>query len=175
MEPPVDIRLQSMTRAVADVIVPALDKKDGLAAAQAELLLAHLTLLRRQIDHLPAYYRLEHQEALKLGRALVDAAAGGPTVGLAACRLRDELEKAVADDNPHDDPAFLRESTETLQKAGESLVRSMAIDGESSSRDSVLAIAVSAGRAAAQRQLRWFDSGSDPATVLDEWRMEMHR
>lgn len=171
MEPPVDTRLQSMIRAVRDVIMPALEDRDGLAHNQAGLLVTHLETVRRQIDHLPRYYELEFRSAALLARELVDAVSGGPMTTASGLRLRAILDELGTE--PPAAPAALRDATESLNAAGEDLVRAAAVDAEPHALQALTVRAVAEGRASAGRQLAWCGADTDPAAVLDGWDKEL--
>ena len=51
MNPDIDLRLQSMLKALTDVIVPALPAQERMAREQAGLLIGHLQIISEQWRH----------------------------------------------------------------------------------------------------------------------------
>jgi hypothetical protein len=51
MNPDIDLRLQSVLKALCDVIVPALPAHERLAREQANLVVGHLTIIAEQWQH----------------------------------------------------------------------------------------------------------------------------
>lgn len=119
-----DIQIQSVLKALTDVILPALDPANPLAQEQARLCIGHLGLLAAT---LPLQYRYdcdELQRLLALTRRLEElpeAAVFAPraTAALAgpARRAADVAERARAE------PAELQEAVRALRAAASQLVQ----------------------------------------------------
>ena len=88
MNPDLDLRLQSMLKALSDVILPAIPVDQSLARDQAKLVMGHLTVIAAHWKH-ALNYELEN---LCLACELAGELAG---MGLANA-LGDELSAAVA-------------------------------------------------------------------------------
>jgi hypothetical protein len=87
MNPDIDLRLQSMLKALTDVILPAIPAEQSLARDQTKLVMGHLTVLAAHWKHALNY----ELESLRLARAL---AAELSDMAMAS-GLRDELNAAV--------------------------------------------------------------------------------
>jgi ATP phosphoribosyltransferase regulatory subunit HisZ len=169
MQPTMDLRLQSMSRSLESVILPAIDIENALAVTQAHVIIGHIELIRRLLDYLPEYDRLEYRDNLAVAADLTSAAQGGPEVQAAVAALRGEIDAAPVDD-AHTSPAELRNASEELARAGETLVDAMGVDGDASSQKRVINIAMESLGKTSRRELRWFDPNQDPAALLNEWR-----
>lgn len=51
MQPGIDLRLRTMMKAIAEVVLPAIDPSNRMAVEQASVVLGSMELLRQQIDH----------------------------------------------------------------------------------------------------------------------------
>jgi hypothetical protein len=119
MNPGFEVRLSSMRRALATVIMPAIDPGNPLAQEQAGLMLAHIGMLEAQWDKLEDYARLCVQDLIEVsGR--IDA-AGGPETLAAAAGLA-----ALAGTPPVRGEVAYRALSEAL----EGLVRAVDRDGD---------------------------------------------
>lgn len=118
MNPSVDVRITTMIRALADVIVPALDQSPGLASEQAQLVLGHLHVLREQLGYAAHFEQLEWQAATSLGEALVGATTG-PRSASPAWR---ELEVALSA-NAGAHAQDTRDRAEAIRAGVEELIR----------------------------------------------------
>ena len=88
MNPDLDLRLQSMLKALSDVILPAIPVDQSLARDQAKLVMGHLTVIAAHWKH-ALNYELEN---LRLACGLAGELAGMNLENA----LRDELSIAVA-------------------------------------------------------------------------------
>ncbi len=88
MNPDLDLRLQSMLKALSDVILPAIPAEQSLARDQTRLVMGHLTVLAAHWKHALNY----ELDSLSLACGLAEELAG---MGLERT-LRDELSAAVA-------------------------------------------------------------------------------
>ncbi|MBL6612713.1 MAG: hypothetical protein ISP45_01740 [Reyranella sp.] len=95
MTPNVDERLASIVRALTDVIMPALPADAGLAREQAYLAVAHLSILRSQLDQVPDFESGEHEDAMRLAAQLMPLANG--IAGASAARQELREASALAD------------------------------------------------------------------------------
>ena len=87
MNPSPQVRLDSMMKALADVILPAIPAVSELAVEQAQLLLGHLAILRSQIDFLSEFEDTELRAARTLADALCAIAEGSRCTEAAAADL----------------------------------------------------------------------------------------
>lgn len=94
MNPDLDLRLQSLLKALSDVILPAIPVDQSLARDQTKLVIGHLTVIAAHWKHALNY----ELESLRLACAL---AAELADMGLTS-ELRDELSAAVARANTLD-------------------------------------------------------------------------
>jgi ATP phosphoribosyltransferase regulatory subunit HisZ len=167
-----DLRLKSMSRSLESVILPAIDSENALAVTQAHIIIAHIGLIRRLLDHLPEYGRLEHRANLAVAVDLASVAEGGPAVETAVLALRSQIAAAPGD-GALASAAELRDSSEALARAAEAVVDAMGVDGDAGARKRVIDIAIKSLGETARRELRWFDATQDPEALLSEWRSNL--
>lgn len=123
MNPSTDVRIDSMVRALADFIIPELSA-GGTGADQAALVLAHLQVLRAQVDIAPDFERYELTHSALEAETVLELAEGGSHTTTAVTNLRAALDN-IDDSNA---PA-IRRSTESIRSGLEQLVRAVAEDG----------------------------------------------
>jgi hypothetical protein len=150
MNPSIDVRLSTMIRAMADVVIPALSETPGLASEQAQLVLGHLHVLRQQVDHAGRFEELEYRAALSLGEALVAGAGEGSSSSPAWQRLEAALAADVGAR-----PADTRNGGEAIRGAVEALLREGA-GGGSDDEARLRAIVLQHERTAADLNRTWF-------------------
>jgi hypothetical protein len=149
MNPSIDVRIDSMIRALSDFVIPELDA-GGTGAGQAALVLGHLHVLRGQVDLAGPFEKFELTTSLQLASELLAVAAGGERTESAMTGLR----AAVAGASDHD-PVGVRSSTETLRGNIEDLIRASAVDGDPAVSDQLQTIVLGheRGQADANRSL----------------------
>jgi hypothetical protein len=149
MNPSIDVRIDSMIRALSDFVIPELED-GGTGASQAALVLGHLHVLRSQIDLAGPFEKFELTTSLELASELLAVAAGGERTESALTGLR----AAVAGTSDHD-PVAVRSSTEALRSNIEDLIRASAVDGDPTLTDQLQTIVLGheRGQANANRSL----------------------
>ncbi|SNT12528.1 hypothetical protein [Rhodococcoides kyotonense] len=149
MNPSLDVRIQSMIRALTDTVLPQL--VPGTAAAdQAALVAGHLAVIRDQIDIAVEFDRYELRSYSLLAESLIGSVTGGPKT-TSAVSLLTSLTATQREDGPADVCAHV----DTLGSAIESLVHAVAVDGSNGAGASVTATVVDheRRRVAANRKL----------------------
>jgi hypothetical protein len=127
MNPSIDDRIATMITAMQEVVLPALATSGGLATEQAGLVLAHLRVLRAQVDHAVRFELLQLEALETFAAGLAERVAGGEATSDAARRLA-----AAPTGSPRPrDPVTVRADTEALASALSDLVEASSIDGES--------------------------------------------
>ena len=122
MNPSIHLRIDSVIRALTDVVLPAVHADDR-ATEQLQLSVAHLGVIRDQLDTATLFERFELTGYERLATTLLEAATHGRARGFGrlvedACR-----ELAAALDAQHSlDPAGVRERTNDLGRAIEKVV-----------------------------------------------------
>jgi hypothetical protein len=155
MMPSIELRLATMRRALAEVILPAIAADNALAREQAQLVMAHLELLAQQ---LPTAARLDERvlrgtEAL--AQALVASAAGGARTQAAAATLGAALASNV------DEPHAARRAR--LAAAIDTLVGAAEEDGDAAFRAQAFdAIVAHAGECGVYERAWFAPNGLDP-------------
>jgi hypothetical protein len=179
MNPSTDLRLATMIRAMSDVVIPSLGEGHGLAAEQAQLVLAHLHVLRDQVDYAAEFERRELRAASALGHALVSGREGGSGTAAARTRLQAVLAMEAGEH-----PAQMRERAEAIRAAVEELIRASQDDSDEV-KARVRSVVIVHERMAANDHRAWFaamgwESGEsrlpsipqllmdDPSTVGEE-------
>lgn len=163
MQPTMDLRLKSMSRSLESVILPAIDSENALAVTQAHIIIAHIGLIRRLLDHLPEYDQLECRANLMVAVDLASSAEGGPTVETAVSALRSQIAAAPAEVELAS-TAELRDSSEALARAAQAVVDAMGVDGDPDARKRVIDTAMQSLGETARRELRWFDATRTPSS-----------
>jgi hypothetical protein len=154
MNPSIDLRIQSMQRALTEVILPAIAVDNPLAQEQARLLLGHLHALALHHRHAARFADLELRASAALAKQLLLDVTGGAATHAAATRLRECL--------PEHDFRF--------SAAIEALVIATGIDGDSHYAERIGALVLQHEKAAAIRGRAWFKAmgfDSAPATLMD--------
>jgi hypothetical protein len=147
MIPSVNDRLASVVRALTDVVMPSLPPEAGLAQEQLQLAVGHLQILQAQLDGSPAFEAEEAQDARALGKALLDAGAGGAETQSALVALRASLE-------PNTD---VRTARIAIHSAIDGLVRKAAIDGTSEFRDALGKTIIAHQTPRTMKDRKWFE------------------
>lgn len=146
MTPDIDLRLSTMVRALEQVVIPALDPRNGLACEQAGLLVGQLRLLASQ------WHRTEKYAAVclaDLARSLADLAPqGGPTTQGAQARV-----VACAEDTGL---PSLEAQYKALSRHADALVRAADIDGEPAFRTALHRALLAFSQRQALRDRSWF-------------------
>lgn len=159
MNPSIDVRIDSLIRALSDFVIPELPP-GGTGADQAGLVVAHLQVLRGQIDLAGSYERYELEHATGEARALLAAAEGGEKTTRAARSLTESLSDV--DDHA---PAFVRASTEAVRAGIDILLRSAAEDGDPGVTTQFRSIVITYERALADTDRSLFaDNGWESGT-----------
>lgn len=153
MMPSIDDRLQSMQRALQEVILPALAPEESLAVEQAHLLLGHLAVIREQFDLALVYERAECASTEELGRQLLAQAAGGQRTLAAASALRQAADAPAPATAQH-----VRDRTIALSLAVEALMDASGIDGTDAFLASSAQAVITSNDRTSQRDRSWFRS-----------------
>ena len=150
MIPSLDDRLDSVMRALQDVILPPQEPHQSLAIEQAHLSLAHLALVRERLDEAPRFELDEAQALLTLAGRLIETAGGGESTLSAARALHSTVQGAALDS-----PAAVRRATHAVGSAIETLIQASLEDGTPAFRASSLEQVLSSDRASAMANRRW--------------------
>jgi hypothetical protein len=139
-----DLQIQSMIKAMTDVVLPAVDPNNKLAQEQARLVVGMLSLLA---GGLPLQYRFDRDELgrlVTLARDLEANSKGGSQTAAAVAALAAAREQAAQTwERARIEPAELLDAVRELRQLSGALVTAVCADGDSPSqahtRDSVLA------------------------------------
>ncbi|MBC2637617.1 MULTISPECIES: hypothetical protein [unclassified Rhodococcus (in: high G+C Gram-positive bacteria)] len=125
MNPSIQLRIDSVIRALEDTVDPAV-AGDERAAEQLQMAIAHLRVIREQLDIATSFDRYELRCFEGLGEELMAASSGGPSVVEATRTLRTILASSY----PPQDPAAIRDRTDRLGRAIERLIFASYDDGD---------------------------------------------
>ena len=125
MNPSIQLRIDSVIRALEDTVDPAV-AGDERAAEQLQMAIAHLRVIREQVDIATSFDRYELACFEGLGAELMAASSGGPSVVEATRTLRTILASSYS----AQDPAAIRDRTDRLGRAIERLVYASYGDGD---------------------------------------------
>jgi hypothetical protein len=125
MMPSIDLRLQSMAKALADVILPAIAPENALAREQAQLLTAQLGMIAKHWRRAADYDALGLREIAALAERLSAVATGGPETRAAAHRLAAVLRKRKGRR-----AGAVDEERAAIASAIDGLIRASGVDGD---------------------------------------------
>lgn len=145
MIPGFAIRIDSMTRALNSVIMPAIDPENRLAQEQAALLMAQLSMMSTQWDKVAGYARLSCSELNAMAQRLKPE--GGPVTIAAA----DELSAILRQDSPPGEDAY-----RNVSAAVEKLVHAVDEDGTEAFRKRLHREVLEHGKRQALHDRAWF-------------------
>jgi hypothetical protein len=148
MTPTTDERLASIIRSLTEVILPHLPSDASLAQEQVHLAIGHLQILRSQIDAIPAFEQDELDDAIAIGRALVEGVSGGAATGAASEALNDAVFAADGNDT--------RGQATAINLAIDALVKAVSSDGEEGARHSLSSIILKHEARRVPKDRKWF-------------------
>jgi hypothetical protein len=158
MMPSIELRLQTMAKAMTDVILPALAAENALAREQAQLLIAQLGMIAKHWRRAAEHEALELREVTALAERLSAVAAGGAETRAAADALAALLRRR--EERP---PAAVDEDRATVASAIDVLIRASGIDGDEAFRRSSSEAILDHSALQARRDRIWFAGcGMDP-------------
>ena len=161
MTPDIDVRLQSVIKAIEQVILPALDPHNPLAREQAALAIGHLHMIRGQLPYMADYMAICLADIVKLGGDLLVVADGGMNTRDAAAALKSTLNQ-IREEKGGPTTA-ISQRRDTIAVAVDDLINASAIDGSKSFRDLSENIVLDYGIHQTSRDRAWFKaSGLDP-------------
>lgn len=145
MSPEFDLRLDSMHRAMTNVVLPAIDPADSLAVEQASLVVAHLSMMMQQWDRIGDYARLCLQDLCAVVARLEPL--GGPITVAAAAELTATMKASTASPN---------QGFRNGMAALEELVRAAEADGDPAFRTNLRREVLLHANRQATRDRAWF-------------------
>ena len=161
MTPDIDVRLQSVIKAIEQVILPALDPNNPLAREQAALAIGHLHMIRGQWPYMADYMAVCLADIVKLGADLLKVADGGLATRDAASALKSTLDQAGKEKGGP--TTAIAQRRDAIAVAVDDLINASAVDGSQSFRDSSENIVLDYGIHQTSRDRAWFKaSGLDP-------------
>lgn len=161
-----ELQIQSMIKALADVVLPAVDPANKLAQEQARLVIGTLMLMGKQ---LPLQYRYDRDELVRLiefSGALAQAAGATPTDLLTA----QGVEAAKLLDRARAEPDELLQAVKALREAGGAVVSAVFAGTDAAARARVQAVVLALSAEQQVRERAWVKSQGwepDPAAIPD--------
>ncbi|MDB5976533.1 MAG: hypothetical protein JWR07_3293 [Nevskia sp.] len=150
------LQIQSMMKALTDVVLPAVDPANKLAQEQTRLVLGTLALMAQ---HLPLRFQFNCDELtrlLKLAGILRQVARGGPQttvcvdkMALAATSAVGTLERGQAG------PAVIEQAVRDMRAVTSQVVRSIYIDGDEAALKQVEGAVLTVSRDQLLRDRSW--------------------
>ncbi|MCK9285185.1 MAG: hypothetical protein M0P39_12995 [Rhodocyclaceae bacterium] len=163
MTPSIELRIQTMMKAMTEVILPAIESGNDLAREQGQLMIAHLGLLARHWDKALAYDTLCLGELIRLAKRLCDEASGGPRTTAAAAALRELLHSHAPDGAVPATQARINEVRVALAAGIDHLVRATEVDSSAAFHAGSAKAILDHAALQAWRDRVWFaDAGMDP-------------
>ena len=158
MIPSIELRLKTMAKAMAEVILPAIEPGNGLAREQAQLMIAQLDVIGKHWQKAATLDALELREIVGLGQRLAAAAEGGGQTMAAAGALAGLLRQRES--APF---ASVTEERSAIAAAIDRLVHASGIDGSDAFKKSSSDLILDYSAEQAWRDRVWFaDCGMDP-------------
>lgn len=151
MTPSISYRIDSLIQAMSDIVLPAIDTDKGLAREQAQLIVAHLQLMKRQLPQALAFDALELQAASKLAHRLLELEPA--IAGLA--EHRQAVEAALSAAPGLADP---QDAIRQVNHASEALVRALRAHAPRAAIDAMTAAVLEHTRDQSLRNRIWFAS-----------------
>lgn len=151
------IQLDSMIKAMTEVVVPAVDPNNQLACEQAQLVLGMLHLMAAR---LPWQFHFDIdalERAVNLSSFILENSGGGSTTQHALNDLKqtnDGASEVLA--NATVSPDKLAETLLELRAKTSSVVDALWTDGEIDCRDSIARAVLDAAREQTARERAWF-------------------
>ena len=163
MTPSIEIRIQTMIKAMAEIILPAIGPGNDLAREQGQLMIAQLGLIAKQWDKALAYDSICLREMIGLARKLCEAAAGGPQTTAAASALSELLQRHAPGNELPTTQAKINEIRAALAAGVDKLVRATEVDSSAAFHDASAKAILDYGALQSWRDRAWFaDAGMDP-------------
>jgi hypothetical protein len=157
MVPDFRLRIQSMLRAMQEVVIPAIPASEKLAQDQASIIIGNLKLMAEQHDKLYRYELVELREYAQLVSQLIEAAGGGASTDAACDAARQELQKSAgvrASFIPTQDE--LAALTRGMKQAADMILRAAYEDGEPQFRHAAAALVMKQSEKQITRERSWF-------------------
>jgi hypothetical protein len=151
MTPSISARIDSMIQAMGDIVLPAIEADKNLAREQAQLVVAHLHLMKKQLAHADDFDRIELAAAVELGQQLLELSAADPGVA----SDRQTLQATISDGKLLPDR---QDAIRAVNGATEAFVRALRQHGERSSIDAMTSTVLSFAQEQSRRNLIWFAS-----------------
>lgn len=163
------VQIQSMIKAMTDVVLPAVDANNKLAQEQARLVIGMLSLL---LSRLPLQYRFDRTE---LGRLVafsqdleVNSKGGVETSAATAALSQARKTAAHTWERAQVEPAELEAAVRELRQRSGALVTAVYADGDIASRSHALSSVLSSSKEQLLRDRSWLLGQGwepDPAAV----------
>jgi hypothetical protein len=158
MMPSIELRLQTMAKAMADVILPAIAPENPLAREQAQLMIAQLGMIAKHWRRAAEYDSLALREMFELAERLCAVAAGGAETRAAADALAALLRRREAGL-----VGAVDEERAAIASAIDTLIRASGIDGDEAFRRASSEAVLEYSALQAWRDRVWFAGcGMDP-------------
>ena len=147
-----DLQLQSMIKAMSDIVLPAVDVDNRLAQEQARLVIATLQLVAKRLPIAYRYDRDELERYLALSRDLL--AQVGASVGESVASHLEQLVIAGADvfARARAEPAELEQSVFALRAAVGDLIQETRAQNDPRCRSAVRKLVLTAAKVELDRE-----------------------
>jgi hypothetical protein len=163
MTPSIELRIQTMIKAMAEIILPAIGPGNDLAREQGQLMIAQLGLIAKQWDKALAYDSICLRELIGLARRLCNEAAGGPQTTAAAGALSALLQRHASGDELPTTHAGIDEVRAAIADGIDKLVRATEVDSTPAFHDASGKAILDHGALQSWRDRVWFaEAGMDP-------------
>lgn len=159
-----DIQIQSMIKSMTDVVLPAIDSDNKLAQEQAQITVAMLQLMQKQLPLAFRYDRDELARLQTLGEELAEHARGGDRTETAAETLEASSEHALGVlDRARAEPTELQDAIKLLRADVGTLIQTLFQEGDPNSRALARSMVLNATADQLLRERAWLiEQGWEP-------------
>lgn len=160
MTPSFSYRIDSMIQAMTDIVLPAIDGEKSLAIEQAQLVMAHLGLMKTQLPLASKFDELELQACQSLANELLELSSQHPEVADAHQQLH------LATNSPAGG-IELQHEIRAINGALENLVRAIRADSTRELIDATSTAVLNHTRQQSLRNRIWFASNGFDANAAN--------
>ncbi|MGQ0699590.1 MAG: hypothetical protein ACT4PZ_15280 [Panacagrimonas sp.] len=150
------VQIQSVIKALSDVVLPALDPQNKLAQEQVRLVMGVLALMAKQ---LPLQFRFDCDELARLiefsNELQTLAKGGGETLAAAAALAESAKAASLTAERAKAGPDEVERAVRDLRAATGNLITKVYEDGEGSSRDRIQESVLAMSKEQLLRERSW--------------------
>ncbi|MGD1953964.1 MAG: hypothetical protein ACFBZ9_01720 [Sphingomonadales bacterium] len=153
MNPSVDDRLNSVLRALQNVVLPALPPQASLAQEQVMLAMGHIQIIQAQLDATPTFEAEELADLIDMSHQILAIDSSSTSFQTQLASLKDAMEAREG---------HVRDRAETIRSAIDVLLQ--AAHSDTPYHQAIRDVILASGRARTEKDRQWFSAmGFDAA------------